>query len=124
MSNFPRAVAIVDDDVAVLDALKFLLELSGYRVNIYGSAAAFIEDHERQPTCLILDQHMPQMTGLELAAYLQKQGKAIPTLLITGASAPSIIARAAQFGIKKVLEKPPTEEDLLRFVEVHTVRFS
>ena len=58
---------------------------------------------------------MPEMTGLELAERLRTDGAGIPILLITGSPSPAIVARAAELGIR-VLEKPPTEEDLLDFV--------
>jgi two-component system response regulator FixJ len=109
-------VGIVDDDPAVLDSLKFLLEVIGYRVATYASASAFLGDGETEPACLIIDQHMPGMTGLELAQALRNDGSAIPILLITGSPSPAIVARAAQFGIVRVLEKPPEEADLLNFV--------
>ncbi len=116
----PRgAIAIVDDDPAVLDALKFLLELSGHVVETYISAQAFLEKGAGTAACLILDQHMPHMTGLELAARLRAAGETIPVLLITGSSSPAIVARAAEIGIDRVLEKPPDEDDLLGFVEAH-----
>lgn len=114
-----KAVAIVDDDAAVLDSMKLLLELTGHRVLVYSSAAAFLEDRGLRPVCLILDQHMPGMTGLELAAQLCTSGTNIPVMLITASPSPGIVARAAQLGIEKVLEKPPDEEDLLDFVKAH-----
>jgi two-component system response regulator FixJ len=117
--NHHRAVAIVDDDAAVLDSLKFLLEVAGHQVDIYGSAAAFLENHALRPACLILDHHMPRMTGLELAARLRTAGMATPILLISGAVSPAIITHAARIGIDKVLEKPPTEDDLLTFVDAY-----
>jgi FixJ family two-component response regulator len=109
-------VAIIDDDAAVLDSLKLLLELAGHKVACYGSAAQLLGDHATQIGCLIIDQHMPQMTGLELAAHLRDKGTDLPVLLITGSPTPSIIARAAELGIERVLEKPLTERDLMSFV--------
>ena len=108
-------MAVVDDDPAILDSLKFLLELSGLEVATYASAAAFLGNAGPLPSCVILDQHMPQMTGLELAVRLRRQDAHLPVLLITGSSSPAIVARAAQLGIQ-VLEKPPEEEDLMRFI--------
>jgi two-component system response regulator FixJ len=67
--------------------------------------------------CLILDHHMPEMTGLELAERMRAGGAGIPILLITGAPSPAIVARAAEVGINWVLEKPATEEDLLDFID-------
>ena len=62
---------------------------------------------------------MPQMTGLELAAHLRDEGVNIPVLLITAQPTAAVIARAAQLGIERVLRKPPTEGDLLKFVKTH-----
>ena len=117
--DHPAAVAIVDDDPAVLDSLRFLLEAAGHPVASYASAAAFLADRLTRHACLILDHHMPQMTGLELAAKLHASGAPIPVLLITGAPSPAIVSRAAQLGIEKVIEKPPDENDLLNFVDTH-----
>jgi two-component system, LuxR family, response regulator FixJ len=116
-NNHHGVVAIVDDDPAVLDSLKFLLEVAGRTVGAYASATAFLQDHAARPSCLILDQHMPTMTGLELAARLRSEGPGIPVLLITGRLSPRIVARADEIGIEKVLEKPLAEGDLLNFVE-------
>jgi len=110
------AAAIVDDDAAVLDSLRFLLEVAGHSVATYGSAAAFLADGAARPACLILDHHMPQMTGLELAARLRAEGARTRVMLITGSSSPALRARAAELGIAKVLEKPPAEQELLDFV--------
>ena len=120
MTDHPSgAVAIVDDDPAVLDSLKFLLEIAGHMVATYASAAEFLGDHARRPTCLILDQHMPHMTGLELAARLRRDGANVPVLLITGSPSATIVSRAAQLGIERVLEKPLDEANLLSFVDAH-----
>ena len=113
-----RVVALIDDDVAVLDSLKFLLELVGYAVVAYNSAAAFLDDHVTRPACLIVDQHMPFMTGLELVAQLRQSEAYVPALLVTGASSPKIVAQATQLGIE-VLAKPPNENDILKFIDAH-----
>ena len=114
--NPSGVVAIVDDDSAVLDSLKFLLEVVGYKVATYGSAQAYLGDNGTDAACMIVDQHMPGMTGLELVQRLRDDGTGIPVLLITGSSSPAIVARAARLGVEKVLEKPPEEDDLLKFV--------
>jgi DNA-binding response OmpR family regulator len=111
------AVAIVDDDPAVRDSLKLLLEVAGHRVNAYATAKAFLEDREAQPSCLILDQRMPTMTGLELATRLRDEGAGIPVLLLTAELSPTIAALAGEIGIQRVLEKPAAEGDLLNFIE-------
>jgi two-component system, LuxR family, response regulator FixJ len=119
MANVHGGVAVVDDDLAVLNSLKFLLEVTGHKVDTYISALAFLEDCASRPACMILDQHMAQMTGLELVAHLRMTGRHIPILLITGAASPAIIARAAELGVEKVLDKPPSEDELLSFIETY-----
>jgi two-component system, LuxR family, response regulator FixJ len=112
-------VAVIDDDPAVLESLKMLLEVAGYPVRTYPSAESFLEDRDASPTCLILDHHMAQMTGLDLVERLRRAGVTVPVLLITGLSSPAIRARAAKLGVEKVLEKPPSEDDLLNFVRTY-----
>lgn len=110
-------IAIVDDDPAVLDSLQFLLESRSHDVVAYSSVADFLADQERQWHCLIVDQHMPQLTGLDLVEHLRKENKTTPVLLMTGAYSDVIGARAAALGIQKVLEKPLCSEQLEAFLE-------
>lgn len=109
-------VAVVDDDLAVLESLKFLLEVAGCKVATYASAVEFLDDRTASPSCLILDHHMPHMTGLELAARLRAKGVNLPILLITSLLSPAIVKRSRKLGIDRVVEKPPSETDLLAFV--------
>jgi two-component system response regulator FixJ len=111
-----RTVAIVDDDYAVRDSIHFLLEVMGQPVETFSSAAEFLKAERQHLACVILDHHMPGMTGLELAERLRANGQGIPILLITGSPTPSIMTRAAEVGIDRVLEKPPSDEDLLDFI--------
>ena len=115
---------IVDDDDAVLASLEFLLQAAGYDVIAYASPADFfLGDAARstaeQPTCLVVDQQMPEMTGLELIASLYRAGRMIPALLISSAPTPAIHAQAADLGVA-FCPKPLNEEDLIRFVAAHT----
>ena len=111
-----RKVAIVDDDVAVRNSLRFLVEVVGYSVETFASGAEFLKADRQHLVCLILDHHMPEMTGLELAKRLRANGSGIPILLLTGWLEPAIVAHAAEAGINRVLEKPLIEEDLLDFI--------
>jgi two-component system, LuxR family, response regulator FixJ len=111
-----RVVAIVDDDVAVLESLRLLLETGGYNVAPYNSALAFLEDRRTDVAWLIADHRMPDMTGLDLAAQLRADGSDIAVVLITSSISPAIIARASDLGVE-VLEKPPNESALRRFLD-------
>jgi FixJ family two-component response regulator len=111
----PYRIAVVDDDQAVCDSFRFLLEVMGYSAETFLSPHAFLAADHQGIARLILDHHMPQMTGLELAEKLLANDLSLPILLITGSPSPYIVARAGALGIR-VLEKPPSEEDLLDFI--------
>lgn len=114
-------VAIIDDQPALLESLRFMLELRGYRAAVYRSAAAFLADGTSEASCLILDHHMPQMTGLDLVARLRAEGVYIPVLLVTGRPSASLHARSADLGIEKVLVKPLNPDELLRFIATYGI---
>lgn len=115
----PPVIGIVDDDHAVRESLRFLLEVAGHLVETFETAADFLKSETKHLACLILDHHMPHLTGLELAERLRADGSGIPILLITGSPSQAIDARAAELGIDNVLTKPFDEEDLLDFVNTH-----
>jgi len=112
-----RVVAIVDDDLAVRESLRFLLETIGCPVEAFATADDFLHSRTDHPVCLIVDHNMPHMTGIELVERLRVGGASIPVLLITGAPSPFIVARAAELGISRVLGKPVAEQDLLDFID-------
>jgi two-component system, LuxR family, response regulator FixJ len=112
-----RPIAIVEDDAGVLESLGFMLQAAGYEVATYNGAAAFLRDDQGEALGLIVDQHMPEMTGLELAQELRTRGDVRRVLLITAAPTPSIHARAKELGIERVLEKPLSDDDLFEFIE-------
>src|SRR3569833_242351 len=91
-----QIVAIVDDDAAVRDSLRFLLESAGHEVETYASAKHYLADSAAsRANCLVVDQHMPQLTGLEMLAALRGRGETTPALLITGSLTPDMLHRAA-----------------------------
>jgi len=112
-----KMVAIVDDDEAARDALQFLLNVLGRHPRSFASAADFLESEIDTFACLILDQHMPSMTGLELARRLRSEGKPIPIMLISGDLTPDVVERARQEGIDVVSEKPPELLALSTFID-------
>src|SRR6201999_1884823 len=64
-------VCVVDDDEAVRDSLTLLLECSGFAVKAFDSAAAFLAGRPAAVACLLLDMHMPDISGLELLQRLK-----------------------------------------------------
>jgi two-component system, LuxR family, response regulator FixJ len=112
-------VAVVDDDNDVGDVLGGLLETMGYQVETYRSGTDFLAVAQFDClACLVVDQNMPSMTGLQLLERLSERGVNIPALLITGAHDAEIERRAASLGVMTVLEKPLSHRELLRFISV------
>lgn len=107
-------VFVVDDDEAVRDSLKVLLEVHGIDVEDYDSTMAFA-DHYRRPCrgVLILDQHLPQLTGMDFLASPKGRDLGIPVILITGRGDSALEARARQAGVAAYLQKPVSERVLL-----------
>jgi FixJ family two-component response regulator len=116
-SGSRRVVAVVDDDDAVRDSLRFLLEIAGHDVATYGSAAQFLREAPMDKLlCLVLDQHMPDQTGLQLVSRLRNDGVDLPVALITGSPSPDLIRQARQLDVASVLEKPLDDDVLLEFI--------
>jgi two-component system response regulator FixJ len=114
----PRTVAVVDDDDAVRDSLRFLLESAGFSVASFGSAAQFLNEASLDDLfCLVVDQHMPGQTGLQLINSLRSQGARLPVALITGSPSADLVRQAGELGVARVLEKPLDDEVLLHFLE-------
>jgi FixJ family two-component response regulator len=113
MSNAPL-LAVVDDDVDVRVALTRLVSAAGFTVETFASGAEFLrslQDHE--PDCLVLDLHMPEMSGFDVQSALARDHSAVPVLVITGHDTPESRARALQLGAKVYLCKPVNDEALL-----------
>jgi FixJ family two-component response regulator len=113
----PPKIFVVDDDEAVRHAIKGLLETQGLDVEDFGSTAEFVLGY-RKPSqgCLILDQHLPQTSGLEFLASREGRDLGIPVILITGQGDLNIARRAQQAGAE-YLEKPIRRQKLIETVE-------
>ena len=99
-------IAVVDDDAAVRNSLKFSLEIDGFAIRTYASAEELLgSGNLGNFQCLVVDQDMPRMTGLELVTALRAQGVKVPTLLISGRLTPAVTRQASVAGIP-VIEKP------------------
>lgn len=108
-------VAVVDDDDAVRNSIRFLLEMANYTVRAYNSPARLLTDGWDSLDCLVVDQHMPGITGLEVLTRLRGEGAGLPAVLITGSISADLERRAVELGAR-VLVKPLVEDDLLAFI--------
>ncbi len=114
MSTTKSLIAVVDDDPSVVKSLARMLRSAGYNAETFGSAAGFLASlPASSPQCLVVDVHMPEMSGLELLDRLAAQESCVPVILITAHDTPQTrerIRRAGGFGL---LLKPFANEALL-----------
>ena len=102
----PLVVVVVDDDRAVCSSLKFSLELEGFVVRTYESAAGLLSSGSADSCdCYVIDQRMPGMTGMELIAKLREQKITTPAILLISQSNPALSERAAKAHVP-IVEKP------------------
>lgn len=122
MPERARTVAVVDDEEDVRVALQRLLRSAGFDVFVYGSGKSFLEDlASRPPDCLVLDLHMPGMTGFDVMDVLAAQEAGIPVIAITGNDTPSSRSRALASGVSLYLSKPVDDEVLINTIDELTL---
>ncbi|HTU55768.1 MAG TPA: response regulator, partial [Acetobacteraceae bacterium] len=112
-----RTIHVVDDDEAVRDSLRTLLESSGLAVHTYPSAALFLEAAPGILGCVLTDVRMPDMDGLALQRRLNERGLHLPVIVMTGQGDIAVAVRAMKAGALDFLEKPFHDDDLLAAVE-------
>ena len=107
-------VHIVDDDEPVRDSLKALLETFSFDVQDFSSCREFLDRHNGNPQgCLVLDLHMPVMSGLEFLERHRGDLHGMPVIMVSGRGDPATFARAKEAGVVAVLEKPFDEDQLI-----------
>jgi two-component system, LuxR family, response regulator FixJ len=112
-------IFIVDDDAAVRDSLRLLLECEGFEAREFASARQFLDTRPKSSGgCLILDVHMPGMSGLELLEMLRRRGDTLPVVLITGRPDAATQNRAKAAGALAVIEKPHGPKELVDLVRL------
>jgi FixJ family two-component response regulator len=111
-------VAIVDDDPSVLKALARLLRTRAVHCKTYKSAQEFLTTLPNGlPDCLVLDLHMPGMTGMDLHEHLARMGIRVPTIVITAHGDDKVRERLESAGLVAVLAKPLRNEALLAAIK-------
>jgi FixJ family two-component response regulator len=110
----PPTLVLVDDDGALRSALKFALELDGYRVQTFASGEALLEaDLPARNVCLVVDENLPGMGGLDSVGALRARSQDLPALLITSHPGPELRRRAGRMRVP-IIEKPLIDDLLIR----------
>jgi FixJ family two-component response regulator len=107
-------ITVVDDDPSVRKALSRLIGASGYVAAVYESAEEFLAaDAISETECLVLDVHLPGMSGLDLQAELAKSGVKCPIVFITAFDEERPRAQALAAGATEFLRKPIDSDRLI-----------
>ncbi|MCD6680643.1 MAG: response regulator transcription factor [Burkholderiaceae bacterium] len=111
-------VYVVDDDEAVRDSTRWLLEANGFEVATFAGAEEFLEQlPDPEPiACLLLDVRMPGMSGLELHEELVRRGSTLPLIFVTGHGDVPMAVSQMKKGAYDFLEKPFSDAQLRQLV--------
>jgi FixJ family two-component response regulator len=111
-------VYVVDDDAAVRDSLRWLMDSVGLRVAEFASGEAFLKAITPQhPGCVVLDLRMPELGGLAVYQRLRQRGIELPVIVISGHGDVAVAVRALKSGVVDFIEKPFNDQELLDCVQ-------
>ncbi|MGC2524388.1 MAG: chemotaxis protein CheB [Stellaceae bacterium] len=114
----PPTIFVVDDDYAVREALRDLLQEDGRTVEIFASSEAFLDAYRPGlDGCLIVDARMPGIGGLELLQRLKSEGTRLPSIMITGQGDVPMAVEAMKAGAADFIEKPIRRDELFASIE-------
>lgn len=119
MDRTSRLIAIIDDEEAMRDSLRDLMEAAGLVARCFGTAEEFLEsDLHHEAACLIVDIRMPKMSGLQLQAKLKEEGSNVPIIFITAHGDARARIQAMRQGAVEFFAKPFDHQLLLRKIRI------
>jgi FixJ family two-component response regulator len=111
-------VFIIDDDRGMRQAIQDLVESVGLRAEAYATGQEFLRGQRTSdPSCLVLDVRLPQMSGLDFQRQLAETGVQIPIIFITAHGDIPMSIRALKSGAVEFLTKPFRDQDLLDAIQ-------
>ena len=111
-------VFIVDDDAGMRQAIEDLVESVGLRAESFTTGEEFLgEQRTSDPSCLVLDVRLPQMSGLDFQRKLAEAGVQIPIIFVTAHGDVPMSVRALKSGAVEFLTKPFRDQDLLDAIQ-------
>jgi two-component system response regulator FixJ len=118
VSQQPPLIAVVDDEESIRRALDRLLRSAGFAVETFASGVEFLRsvlDH--CPACVVLDLHMPDLSGLDVQLFLARDRVPVPVIILTGQETPEARARLMARGATACLRKPVDDKLLLAAID-------
>ena len=112
-TTLDNTIFLVDDDENILDSLKDIFEIFGFKTQAYSSAVDYLRELDDRQGCLICDISMPSMTGIELLSELNKDTHLRPVLFLTGVATVKMAIKAIKLGASDFMAKPVSPNVLL-----------
>ena len=116
-------VFVVDDDESIRELLAWLMKRNRIRVETFASAKGFLEAWaDRGPSCVVLDLHMPDMSGLDLQRTLIERGVEVPVIFLSGRADVPKAVHAVKSGAVDFIEKPFDYKRIVALVQESLAR--
>ena len=111
-------IFLVDDDAGIRDFIRVLLDFAGFPIiKTYESSRRFLQEAALQDgDCVLLDLHMPELNGLEVQRELNRRGKRLGVIMVTGHADVPTAVKAMQAGAADFIEKPFSNDALIASV--------
>ncbi|WP_421937341.1 response regulator transcription factor [Phenylobacterium sp.] len=123
MSATPSMIFIVDDDAEVREALTGELNSANYEVTSFASPEAFLAAPIPDvPACVLVDVHMPGMSGFDLQAALAQRGRVLPLIFMSAFGTIPMTVRAMKAGALEFMTKPIDDDELLSAIATALAR--
>jgi FixJ family two-component response regulator len=111
-----QSVYVVDDDDGVRESMTALFRSDGIQAQGFASGRDFLDHIETLAGCVVLDLHMPEMSGLQTFELLRAGGNTVPVIFLSGGLTLAVRALVANVGAIAVLRKPASNEVLVGLV--------
>lgn len=117
MEEINPVVYVVDDSEDNVTVYSWMLSTAGYDIRTFHSGVEFLKETELSPVgCVLLDNQMPEVSGLQVQSTLLERGINLPVVFMSGASSYSDVVEATRKGAHGFLEKPFHKAELLQLV--------
>ena len=111
-------VHVIDDDESIRELLTWLMKRAGLKVAAYSNGRSFLKAWRREgPACVVLDLHLPDMSGLELQKHLVERGDAVPIVFLSGRADVPKAVLAVKSGAVDFIEKPFDYRHIVQVVQ-------
>lgn len=116
-------IAVIDDDLALHNALKHLLSAHGYDVELYSTTLQFLQDAKvTAAKCLIVDCQVGSSSGIQMVKDLWADGIRLPTIFLTGSNDDNLRNQAIALNCIAYLRKPAGSEQLINAIKTAITR--